>query len=248
MTVSLQHFLGFELLRNLPQEDLARLATKASLAHAAKREVLISGHERHHKLGFLIDGRLQGTDFTVDGRGVGLYYIERGDYFAEQAVIDDEPLSERVIAVSKSLVLWLEPQVAKELIQKNPKISHAVMVRLSKRVRAAHAQRTLLALANPFQKLCAQILLLSKSESQNQGVISPIPTHQELALMINVSRETVTRAFQQLMLAKALDRQGSELRLLRIDYFMAVVKGAELPANDTSQNLESRGRGRSSAS
>lgn len=237
MTAAIQHFLGFELLRNLPRDELARLSTHATLAYVAKREVLISGSERHHKLGFLIEGRLQGTDFTVDGRGVGLYYIEQGDYFGEQAVIDDEPLNEQVIAASKSTVLWLAPHAAKELIQKNATISLAVMARLSKRVRAAHAQRTLLALPNPFQKLCAQILILSKPSSKNEGVVSPIPTHQELALMINVSRETVTRAFQQLILAKALDREGSVLRLLRIDYVQAIAQGSEPPAQDTSRKV-----------
>ena len=103
------------------------------------------------------------------------------------------------------------------------------MKRLSQRVRSAHAQRTLLALPNPFQKLCAQILLLSKPEGTNGAVVSPVPTHQELALMINVSRETVTRAFQQLILSKALDREGSELRLLRLDYIQAIARGAEAP-------------------
>lgn len=229
MTVPFQHLLRFELLRELPQEQMLELAKQASTVQFLKREVIISGNERVFPLGLLLDGRLQGVDFTVDGRGVGLYYVEPGDFFGEQAVIDNQPPNEQVISVAKSTVIWLESNTARQLILKNSLISLSVMRRLSNRVRAAHAQRTLLALPNPFQKLCTQILLLSKPRGKNEGVVSPAPTHQELAFMINVSRETVTRAFQQLMLAKALDRQGNELRILRIDYFEAIAKGASPP-------------------
>jgi CRP/FNR family transcriptional regulator, cyclic AMP receptor protein len=229
MTIAFQNLLKFQLLRDMPQAELLRLSTHAELVQVSKREVLFAGKERSFPLGFLLEGRLQGVDFTVDGRGVGLYYVERGDFFGEQAVVDGEPLNEHVVAASKSTVIWLESTAARELIQNNPLISLSVMKRLSQRVRSAHAQRTLLALPNPFQKLCAQILLLSTPASLNEAVVSPVPTHQELALMINVSRETVTRAFQQLLLAKALGREGSELRLLRLDHIQAIARGAETP-------------------
>lgn len=232
MTIAFQHLLKFALLRDLPQKDLLRLSTHADMIQVSKREVLLAGKELSFPLGFLLEGRLQGIDFTIDGREVGLYYVEEGDFFGEQSVVDDKPLGEQVIATSKSTVIWLDPSIARDLIGNNPQIAISIMKRLSQRVRSAHAQRTLLALPNPFQKLCAQILLLSKPISQSISVVIPAPTHQELALMINVSRETVTRAFQQLILAKAIDREGSELRVLRVGYLQDIAQGTKtLPKN-----------------
>jgi DNA-binding transcriptional regulator YhcF (GntR family) len=45
------------------------------------------------------------------------------------------------------------------------------------------------------------------------------PTHQELAMMVNLSRETVTRVFQVLQSNGALDRQADlmSIDLQRID-------------------------------
>jgi CRP-like cAMP-binding protein len=45
--------------------------------------------------------------------------------------------------------------------------------------------------------------------------IPAAPTHQEIAIMINSSRETVTRAFQQLQNQEILRRDGSQLLILR---------------------------------
>ena len=116
--------------------------------------------------------------------------------------------------------------VSRRLIFETPELAQAVMTRLSTRVRDASAQRTLLALPNPFQRLCVQLLLLARSAAPNSElVIDPVPTHQELAIMINSSRETVTRAFQMLLLMGSVARDGALLRILRPDYLVGIKEG-----------------------
>ena len=46
---------------------------------------------------------------------------------------------------------------------------------------------------------------------QQPATISQMPTHQELAIMVNASRETVTRVFQQLLLKSVVKRDGNDL-------------------------------------
>lgn len=82
-------------------------------------------------------------------------------------------------------------------------------------MRQATAQRTLLSLPNPTQRLCVQLVQLSRKDEKGVAYIDPIPTHQELAIMINSSRETVTRAFQVLALHQAIKRNGSSLQITR---------------------------------
>ena len=73
MTIAFQNLLKFQLLRDMPQAELLRLSTHAELVQVSKREVLFAGKERSFPLGFLLEGRLQGVDFTVDGRGKRSY-------------------------------------------------------------------------------------------------------------------------------------------------------------------------------
>jgi len=225
MPIAFQYLQRFALLQSLPQETLMRLSTLISEREYAKREVVSAKEQIKFYLGFLLTGRLQGVDFTVDGRAVGLYFVEPGDYFGELSVVDGQRASEHVIAVGKSRVLLLDAEPARSLIFEHPSIAQAVMARLSKRVRDVTAQRTLLALPNPFQRLCVQLLLLARPSHSVGMVLEAAPTHQELAIMINSSRETVTRAFQTLILRQAVARQGERLLLLDVDFLSGVGNG-----------------------
>jgi len=45
------------------------------------------------------------------------------------------------------------------------------------------------------------------------SLIENAPTHQEIAIMINLTRETVTRTFQVLQSQGALTRDGDHLKV-----------------------------------
>lgn len=225
MPIAFQYLLKFPLLKDLPLETLMRLSAQMDDRQFSRREVLTTKEQSQFALGFLLSGRLQGVDVTVDGRSVGLFFVEPGDYFGELSVVDNKPAAEHVIAVIKSRALFLEASVARNLIFENPGVAQAVMSRLSQRVREVTAQRTLLALTAPFQRLCVQLLLLARPSATGQAVLEFVPTHQEIAIMINSSRETVTRAFQTLILRQAIERQGDHLYLLDTQYLSDVGNG-----------------------
>jgi len=212
-------------LKHLPHERLESLASKMTVQQFSRREVVLNKDQSRFSLGFLLEGRLQGVDFTVDGRSVGLYFIGKGDYFGELPIVDGRPPAEHVIAVLKSTVAFLNAKEARTLIFETPILAQEVMVRLADRLREISAQRTLLALPNPFQRLCLQLLQLAQPTEDDHLVADPVPTHQELAIMINTSRETVTRAFQQLLLNKIVERKGSSLTLLDPQYLRDVGEG-----------------------
>lgn len=215
MPIPFQRLRAIPLLQPLDQETLMRLSTRMEERQFSRREVVVSKEQTRFELGFLLDGRLQGVDFTIDGRGVGLYFVEPGDYFGELSIIDGQRPAEHVIAATKSTAVFLDAANARRLIVEVPALAQAVMARLAGRVRAAAAQRTLLALPNPFQRLCVQLLQLARKDGPGAACLEQAPTHQELAIMINASRETVTRAFQVLMLRGMVRREGNRLLMRR---------------------------------
>jgi CRP-like cAMP-binding protein len=229
MPVSLQLLAQFSLLRPLSREALEQLSTKMTLRSFARRAMVLSKDSSTQELGFLIDGRLQGIDVTVGGRTVGLYFVEPGDYFGELSVVDGKPGSEYIVAAAPSTVAFLEPKEANALISMNYELARAVLERLAGRVRGATAQRMLLSLANPFQRLCVQLLQLSHQSALGAQTVDPVPTHQELAIMINSSRETVTRAFQMLFSKRILSRDGNTLTLVCMKSMKNIAEGLEEP-------------------
>lgn len=229
-----QHLLEqFPLLQPLPKPVKESLCAQMNLLSYAKRAMVLSKDGATQALGFLVEGRLQGVDFTVDGRNVGLYFVEPGDYFGELSVVDREPPSEFVVAAMKSVVAVLDARIARDLIYTQPALASTVMARLASRVRTAMEQRKLLSLQNPFQRLCVLLLQLHRQNTAAPSA-TPVtggvpmdnaPTHQELAIMINASRETVTRAFQVLFFHKVFLRDGTSLRLIRADVLKEIAEG-----------------------
>lgn len=240
MPVAHQILRQFGLLQQLAPEVLDELSARMVLREYARRAVVAAKDAPAQELGFLVSGRLQGVDFTVDSRSVGLYFVDPGDYFSELSVVDSQPASEFVVAAANSVVAMLDAGLARQLIFSQPTLAREVMMRLAQRVRTVTAQRTLLSLPNAFQRLCVLVLQMAKPQGGGAGggsgaasgaapgtalVVPQVPTHQELAIMINSSRETVTRAFQILFTQHVLVREGDELRLLKVDVLRDIAQG-----------------------
>lgn len=200
----------FPLLRSLPEDALERLAGLAGTHSFAKREVVLPKSSAPRHLCFLVSGRLQAIDFTLDGREVGLYFIDPGDYFAELAVIDGQTQPELVISNSASQVLFVPGAEIRPLLFSTPSMAEALCRRLAHRVRVQVTNRQILGVINPLQRICAHLQLLTQGDEGDRRILK-VPTHQEIAIMVSLTRETVTRAFQVLQARGVLIRDGEDL-------------------------------------
>jgi len=202
----------FALMRLFSADALASLAAHSSTHAFAKREIVLSKEKSSSSLMFLLEGRLQAIDFTLDGREVGLHFIEEGQYFCEISVLDGLPSPEVVIANKKSQVVMVPAREVRGLIFANPPAIEAMTSGLTERIRSQASLRQILGIISPLQRICALLQTLSK-DGKNPEVISNAPTHQEIAIMVNLTRETVTRAFQVLQSQGALARDGDDLKV-----------------------------------
>jgi len=240
---------NFPLLNSLPPDRLAELASSAQERTVAKREVVLQKGAAAQFLCFLAEGRLQGVDFTIDGREVGLYFLNDGDYFGELAVIDGREQPEFIVSVARSRVIFIPRQVVRPLLFIDPQISEQVSTRLAQRLRHSTAQRKILGMTNPLQRIAAQLnqlaitsasaktSLAQASATRSATIIVNAPTHQELAIMINLSRETVTRAFQVLQAKGLIVREGNNLVINKPDQMTQVAAGdANLSKDETEKD------------
>lgn len=227
MPLPVSLLLELPLLSSLPQVTIAHLAQHASEQSYAKREVVLQKGMPSVSLNFLIEGRLQGLDFTMDVREVGLYFVQPGDYFGEVALLDGQPQPEFVTAVAKSRVVRIGQELIKPILFASPKLAETLCTRLSLRLRGVSEHRRILGLATPLQRVCAQLQMLCM-EAAAQVRIPNAPTHQELAIMINVTRETVSRVFQLLQGRGIVERDGNDLKVEDPATLRSLAEGATL--------------------
>jgi CRP-like cAMP-binding protein len=221
---------GLRLFDSLPAARLAELSQSMSERKVERREVVVKRGEVHGGLGFLIEGRLQAVDFTLDGREVGLHFVDERDFFGEMSIIDGKPAPEYVIAVAPSRITFLERDRARELMFSTPAAAEAVSLRLAERLRRASQQRAVLALPSSFQRVCAQLGLLTETLADGKVVVHMPPTHQEIAIMVNTSRETVTRTLQFLQGLNVLARVGNQLVVHLPETLQQAADGKVVPA------------------
>lgn len=160
--------------------------------------VLHKGSPGSHLL-FVLSGRLQAVDLTEDGREIGLNFFAAGDYFGELSMIDGLPRSSSVVAIEPSEIAFLPSAQARELLYKNPVLAERILRRMAASVRTASSYRSLIGIPNPFQRVFAFLNQLAVVAPGGLVVINRMPRQQEIAITLNTSRETVSRALNMLI-------------------------------------------------
>ena len=193
------HLNNIPLLAGVDEAALRRVAGVLQVRTAERgSRILHKGDTGDHLL-FLLSGRLQAVDITEAGREIGLSFLEPGDYFGELSIIDGMPRSASVIACEPSMYALLSRLHALELIHNNPLVAERVLKRFATNIRQASNFRTILGIPNAFQRVYALLDYLSQKSQGGLVVIERLPTQQEISIMVNTSRETVSRAIHVLM-------------------------------------------------
>jgi CRP/FNR family cyclic AMP-dependent transcriptional regulator len=231
MVITPQLLSTFPILSPLPEALLSQLARLSSVQKFARRGIVLNAGAKEENLCFLFEGRMQGVDFTIDGREVGLYFVEPGDYCGELALFDRGTQPEYVIALTAAVVIMVPLDSMRRIMLNTPGIVNALGAKLASRIRQLAQQRTLLGLPNISQRVCCQLWLLvpqkDKENTENAQINNP-PTHMEIAIMLNISRETVTRVFQTLQNRQIVKRDGPTcLRVIDIKSLKNFAEGEQ---------------------
>lgn len=196
ITVNLQNI---PLLSGIDAATLSQVAAALQLRSVERgHRVLNKGSSGDHLL-FLLAGRLQVVDVTEDGREIGLNFLTAGDYFGELSIIDGLPRLASVVACDASLLAFLPRTQALALLYNNPLVAERLLKRMAATVRTAANYRMILGIPNAFQRIFALLNQFAKVAPGGLVVIEKMPTQQEISIMVNTSRETVSRAIHILI-------------------------------------------------
>ncbi len=214
------------LLSDLNEEDMQKVKADLRVRHFNKRDIVLQKGAVGDSLLFLLSGQMQVVDVTEDGRAIGLRMLKEGDFFGEIAVINGTPRSASVVALSNVLVGFLPSSTALHLFSHSPAMANKMLRHLAEKIQRDSEFRALLSISNTTRRIYAFIALFKKVAPGNLEVIENLPTHQDIAVMINTSRETVTRALLQLVqngvvekdLNRLIIRKPLELQKLAIGH------------------------------
>lgn len=187
------------LLKELDEQLLQFVANNSRLRHFEKDEIILhKGDDNDKNLYFLLDGKLQVQDIVSDGRQIGIAFLNPGMHFGELAVIDGQPRNATIVAADKSSVALLNQKYALKLLTESPIVALRIMKRMAQVIQNDNKFRSLLTHASANKRVFATLMYNAEQKSEKKYIIDNFPRQQELAIMANTSRETVSRALSTL--------------------------------------------------
>src|SRR3989339_915729 len=135
------------LFRALSEAEVKKLARVVILRRYEKGEaILVEDDDSANAMFVIVSGRIRVTVSGYEGKEAILAIMEPGDYFGEMSVIDGEPRSASVYALSTTELMVLRREDLLSQIQQNPRLALSMLIEFSRRLRNADSRITSLAL------------------------------------------------------------------------------------------------------
>lgn len=218
------HLRKIPLLADLNDEEIVSVKSELRIRSYAKREVVLHKGGSGDGLLFLLSGQLQVIDVTEDGRAIGLRMLAPGDFFGEIALINNSTRTASVVAMTEVLVAFLPAPVALRLFSHSPSVASQMLRHLAHKIQRDSEFRALLSIGNTARRIYTYLVLMQKKTPDGQAVEN-LPTHQDIANMINTSRETVTRALLTLVQQGIVQKEQHRLIIKDPDALQKLVQG-----------------------
>lgn len=190
---------SFPMFSDLEERDLASLAAMMTLRQYSKGSFVISQNDRGTAMYLLIAGRVKVSLASPEGKELALNYLEAPSHFGEMSLVDAEPRSADVIAVTDVEVLVLDARDLSAAIQVQPKLALSLIATLSRRVRGLIGRLEDMAFHDATHRVMRVLLNVATASYESRGV--PVVeglTHYEVATLAGTSRETASRVISQL--------------------------------------------------
>ena len=223
------HLRKIPLLAELTDEEIVRVKAEIRIRHYAKREVVLHKGGSGDGLLFLLSGNLQVIDVTEDGRAIGLRMLVPGDFFGEIALINNSTRSASVVATTEVLVAFLPAPTAMHLFSHSPSVANQMLRHLAQKIQRDSEFRALLSINNTAKRIYTFLVLMQQKQAGDGGgpaVVENLPTHQDIANMINTSRETVTRALLTLVHQGIVQKDSHRLIIVKPEALQKLVQGS----------------------
>ncbi len=224
MTQAVETLARVPLFRSLDEAAVRRLDAECIWRRAGAREWVLDYEAGGTDLFFVLHGHVR-VVITAAGREVILRDIRDGEFFGELAAIDQRPRSAGIVAITDTLVARMPAGVFRRVVHEYPDLCDQLLQTLVGQIRTLSNRANEQSNLGVRQRLYAELLRLARAPGNGDGrpVVSPPPTHAELAARVSSHREAITRELNALARARLIERRRGAIVLLDADRLRAMI-------------------------
>ncbi len=204
---------GIEIFQNLSPDDLKALARRCQWRRYTVNQNVVGQMDDTKDVFFIVTGKVRAVIYSLSGKGVTFRDIGGGGMFGEFSAIDGKPRSANVVALADTLIASMSANVFSEVLKDYPEVSAITLKRLTSQLRVLSERVFEFSTLAVKNRIHAELLRLARDHmrDENTAVISPAPTHADIASRISTHREAVTRELSDLARAGLIERRDRTL-------------------------------------
>ena len=189
-----------QLFADLTAEERASVTGHIAIREFQKGQVILFEEDANKYMYSVLSGEVKVFHTTEEGKESIVAFHGAGESFGEVSLIDQQAIPATVVALERSLVLIIGRDDFFEILRTQPKVMHKLLLLLTGRLRLAWNQVRMLHFKDASYRIMTSIknLCMERGETVPEGVLLKLRlTHQNIADMTGLTRETVTRVIDK---------------------------------------------------
>lgn len=202
------------VFRELPRALIAKLAVITKEKEFSKGELIFGPYDAEEKIFVVHEGEVEIYQLSPEGKKVIIDILVPGNIFGNSSFLADTLVESNDFALARSRVALCIFRKADfmNVLKTTPQIALSLIDEISRKLVEADSRIKDLALSDATTRLIGELMRFGKKigkEVDDKIVFGTKLTHEELAEMTGVTRETVTRVLKKLRDDKIVDLDKS---------------------------------------
>jgi CRP/FNR family transcriptional regulator len=206
------------LFKDLPAKELEKVAKLFQEKSFPKYQVIFEEGAAGDLLYIISSGVVKISKEAADGRVKTLALLNVGEIFGEMSILSDEKRSANAETLTETTCVCIKREDFQAMVEKNPSISLHIIRTLIDRLIQADRQIKNLALGNSRAKIADILIQLSAEFGGEPGAgnekVGVRLTHQELADLAGLARETTTKLLNEFVKDDAIILKDREIEIV----------------------------------
>lgn len=189
-----------QLFSDLMADERSSVTGHIAIREFQKGQVILFEEDANKYMYSVLSGEVKVFHTTEEGKESIVAFHGVGESFGEVSLIDQQAIPATVVALERSLVLIIGRDDFFEILRTQPKVMHKLLLLLTGRLRLAWNQVRMLHFKDASYRIMTSIkdLSMKRGEPVSDGVLLKMRlTHQNIADMTGLTRETVTRVIDK---------------------------------------------------
>ncbi len=221
---------GVYIFSEVSEEHLNEILSHCKDKKAAKGDVIVSENEKGDSMFLILDGEVKVSLVSEEGKEIILSTLRKGDFFGEMSLLDGEPRSANVIALTDTELLELSRTDFLNEIVSNKHIAGAILKVLSMRLRKSNERILGLMSKDVFDRLAEYFQKEAKVKGReliDGSVVFERLPQSEIAAIVGSSRETVTRTIKEMVDRGMIIASGKQIILKKNFQKLLIIRHKE---------------------